>query len=52
MRQWTRAALGDFLGNLPPEVAAGEPPMGDEPEELRALLLEAEATVLARLAAQ
>ncbi len=52
LRQWVRGTLGDCLDNLPPEVAAGEIPQGDGPEDLRRLLLEAEATVLARLAAR
>jgi len=50
LRAWAREALGDFLSNLPPEVAAGDIPQWDTVEDLRALLLDAEATVLARLA--
>jgi DNA repair exonuclease SbcCD nuclease subunit len=50
LRDWARAALGEALDNLPPEVATGETPRWDEAEALRALLLDAEATVLARLA--
>ena len=45
------AELGDLLGAIPPEVAAGEIPRLDNPADLRALLMDAEATVLARLAA-
>jgi DNA repair exonuclease SbcCD nuclease subunit len=46
-----RTELADLLGALPPEVAAGEVPRLDDSEDLRALLRDAEATVLARLAA-
>ncbi len=49
------AELGDLLNALPPEVstgiAAGEVPRLDNVADLRALLADAEATVLARLAA-
>ena len=45
------AELGDLLGAIPPEVAADEMPRLDNPADLRALLMDAEATVLARLAA-
>ena len=43
--------LGDLLGALPAEVAAGDVPRLDDPAELRSLLLDAEATVLPRLPA-
>ena len=43
--------LGDLLNAMPPEVAAGDVPKLDDVEELRRLLMDAEATVLARLAA-
>ncbi len=43
--------LGDLLGALPAEVAAGDVPRLDDPAELRSLLMDAEATVLARLSA-
>ena len=50
-----RAELGDLLNVLPTEVttgvAAGEVPRLDDFADLRALLTDAEATVLARLAA-
>jgi len=46
-----RSELGDLLGALPPEVAAGEVPRLDDPADLLTLLRDAEATVLARLAA-
>ncbi len=46
-----QADLGDLLGALPQEVAAGDVPKLDDVEELRRLLIDAEATVLARLAA-
>ena len=36
---------------MPQEVAAGDVPRLDDVEELRQLLMDAEATVLARLAA-
>lgn len=48
---WTQRELGDLLGAMPPEVAAGDVPRLDDPADLRAMLLDAEATVLARLAA-
>jgi len=52
LREWARGALGEVLSHLPPEVAAGDMPRWDEAGDLRALLLDAEATVLARLAGQ
>lgn len=45
------AELGDLLGALPQEVAAGDVPKLDDLGELKSLLIDAEATVLARLAA-
>ncbi|WP_240635871.1 metallophosphoesterase family protein [Caldimonas tepidiphila] len=51
---WARQALGELLQTLPPEVRAdggdGLIPDLDDAAALRALLLDAEATVLARLA--
>ncbi len=41
--------LGELLGAMPVEVAAGDVPRLDDPAELRSLLMDAEATVLARL---
>ena len=46
-----QADLGDLLSSMPQEVAAGDVPRLDDVEELRQLLMDAEATVLARLAA-
>ena len=43
--------LGDLLGAMPAEVTAGDVPRLDDPTELRSLLMDAEATVLARLSA-
>ncbi|MCS6289299.1 MAG: DNA repair exonuclease [Nitrospira sp.] len=43
--------LGDLLDAMPAEVAAGDVPRLDDPVELRSLLMDAEATVLARLTA-
>lgn len=51
LERWLRAELGVLLENLPDEVAAGEVPRLDDPYDLRALLRDAEATALARLAA-
>ncbi len=51
LKRRAQAELGDLLGAIPPEVAAGEMPRLDNPADLRALLMDAEATVLARLAA-
>lgn len=51
LTRWTQAELGDLLGAMPLEVAAGDVPSLDDVEELRRLLMDAEATVLARLAA-
>ena len=41
--------LGELLGAMPAEVAAGDVPRLSNPAELRSLLMDAEATVLARL---
>ncbi|MDH5666829.1 MAG: DNA repair exonuclease [Nitrospira sp.] len=46
-----QTTLGDLLGAMPPEIAAGDVPKLDNVDELKRLLLDAEATVLARLAA-
>lgn len=43
--------LGDLLGRMPPEIAGEDVPRLDDPAGLRSLLMDAEATVLARLAA-
>jgi DNA repair protein SbcD/Mre11 len=51
LKRWAQAELGDLLGAIPSEVAAGEMPRLDNPADLRPLLMDAEATVLARLAA-
>jgi DNA repair exonuclease SbcCD nuclease subunit len=50
LRQWAQAGLGEVFNKLPPEVMAGDIPQWDDAETLRALLLDAESTVLARLA--
>lgn len=46
-----QAELGDLLDAMPQEVAAGDVPKLDDLGELKSLLIDAEATVLARLAA-
>ena len=46
-----QAQLGDLLGGMPIEVTAGDVPRLDDAAALRSLLRDAEATVLARLAA-
>lgn len=46
-----QADLGDLLSSMPQEVAAGDVPSLADVVELRRLLIDAEATVLARLAA-
>jgi len=51
LKRWVQAELGDLLGAMPPEVAVGEILRLDDAAILRTLLLDAEATVLARLAA-
>ena len=43
--------LGDLIGAMPAEVTAGDVPRLDDPAELRSLLMDAEATVFARLSA-
>ncbi len=43
--------LGDLLGAMPAEVTAGDVPRLDDLTELRSLMMDAEATVLARLSA-
>ena len=43
--------LGELLGTMPAEVTAGDVPRLDDLAELRSLLMDAEATVLARLSA-
>jgi hypothetical protein len=43
--------LGELLSSIPQEVASGDVPKLDDSTELRSLLLDAEATVLARLRA-
>ena len=47
--RWAQAELGDLLGSLPQEVVAGDVPKLDDPVELTRLMMDAEATVLARL---
>ena len=49
LQRWAQVELGDLLGSLPQEVAAGDVPKLDDPVELTQLLMDAEATVLARL---
>ena len=44
-----QAELGELLGSMPQEVAAGDVPKLDDPAELKSLMMDAEATVLARL---
>ena len=46
-----QAELGELLGSLPQEVAAGDVPKLTDVAELKNLLVDAEATVLARLTA-
>lgn len=50
LRALAEAELGDLFKALPPEVMAGEVPNPTDSDELRGLLRDAEATVLARLA--
>lgn len=50
LKAWAQAEFGDLLSALPPEVTADEVPRLENLAELRALLMDAEATVLARLA--
>ena len=47
--RWAQAELGELLSAIPQEVAAGDVPKLDDLTELRSLVLDAEATVLARL---
>ena len=51
LKRRAQTELGALLGAIPAEVAAGEMPRLDNSADLRALLMDAEATVLARLAA-
>lgn len=51
LERWARVELGTLLETLPIEVAAEDVPRLDDPDTLHALLQDAEATVLARLAA-
>jgi DNA repair exonuclease SbcCD nuclease subunit len=51
LTRWAQAELGDLLGTMPQEVAVGDVPKLDDLGELKSLLMDAEATVLARLAA-
>ena len=44
-----QAEFGELLGSMPQEVAAGDVPKLDDPAELKSLMTDAEATVLARL---
>jgi hypothetical protein len=46
-----QAELGNLFTSMPQEVAAGDVPTLDDLAELKSLLMDAEATVLARLAA-
>jgi DNA repair exonuclease SbcCD nuclease subunit len=51
--EWMRRAqaeLGDLFSSMPQEVTAGDVPALDDPAELKRLLMDAESTVLARLA--
>ncbi|HMZ56775.1 MAG TPA: DNA repair exonuclease, partial [Nitrospira sp.] len=41
--------VGNLLGSIPQEVAAGDVPRLDDLTELKTLVMDAEATVLARL---
>ncbi|MGZ8394112.1 MAG: metallophosphoesterase family protein [Nitrospira sp.] len=49
LARWAQAELGELLSSIPQEVAAGDVPKLDDLTELRSLVLDAEATVLARL---
>ncbi len=44
-----QAELGELLGSMPQEVAAGDVSKLEDPSELKSLMMDAEATVLARL---
>jgi DNA repair exonuclease SbcCD nuclease subunit len=48
---FAESEFDDLMSSLPPEVAAGEMPQLNDADELRRLLRDAEATVLARLVA-
>jgi len=48
---WANKELGDLFRAMPPEVVAGDVPRLEDLKDLRNLLVDAEATVLARLAA-
>ena len=47
--RWAQTELGELLGSLPQEGAAGVVPKLDDQVELKRLMMDAEATVLARL---
>lgn len=49
LTNWARTELGDLLTSLPHEVTAGEVTRLDNVADLRPLLMDGEATVLARL---
>lgn len=49
LRTWAQVELGGLLSAMPPEVTAGDVPRVDNLADLRTLLMDAEATVLARL---
>ena len=49
LRRLAQSELGDLFGAVPQEAAAGDVPRLDDPVELKSLLMDAEATVLARL---
>ncbi|MEP7150068.1 MAG: DNA repair exonuclease, partial [Nitrospira sp.] len=49
LARWAQSELGELLSSVPQEVAAGDVPKLDDLTELRSLVLDAEATVLARL---
>jgi DNA repair exonuclease SbcCD nuclease subunit len=50
LKHWAQTELGDLLNAMPPEVTAGDVPRLDDATGLRYLMMDAEATVLARLA--
>jgi DNA repair exonuclease SbcCD nuclease subunit len=50
LQRWAGEELGKLLDKVPPEVSAADAPKFDAIDDLRALLHDAEATVLARLA--
>lgn len=51
LKALAESEFGELMSSLPPEVVAGEMPRLNDADELRALLRDAEATVLARLVA-